>query len=644
MAQRFSPNQQQQAAIAWRGGHALVLAGAGTGKTFTVIERTRGLIADGVDPARIALLTFTRRAAQEMRTRVGTKHRGLFAGTFHSWSMMLMHSRRDLPVRPEEWTVIDREDQRQLMRRIKARFTPKGAARRFPTPGQVLNYIGYARSTLITIEAYLDRSTDLEGEQRQFVINAAQEYQRHKQQRRYLDYDDILEVIATSLADNPELAERIGSKYVEVLIDEGQDLNPLQWKIIDALVPYTRIFMVGDDGQSIYAFRGADFESIHSFERRVPGAHVLKLEENYRSGQGILDLANWVLGQSPLQYQKQLYGTRGAGTKPIMHHFSSDFDEADWLTRTILDAHNNGEPFSSNKILMRTMSGARQIEASLVEKDIPYIVIGGQSLFTLAHTKDLLAAVRATVNPRDELAWMRYLTLFHGIGDVTADRIVEQLLKCASITEARSIIENELSNRAREVLAPIIAVGRNQTQPGEALRLALGAMLPIFQHNYREDWDKRRPDMNLMVSLAERRPDVVDFIETYTLDPIHGTEAKSGKDPDKVILITIHSAKGLEGKRIFVPQAQYGMYPFFRAMGTEAEIEEERRILYVALTRAEDELLLSNGNGGYVGFQTSGDASAFFLESVPDELMEHVGCAPEAIGEPLRLGDLSEWG
>ena len=194
-----------------------------------------------------------------------------------------------------------------------------------------------------------------------------------------------------------------------------------------------------------------------------------------------------------------------------------------------MSGHNNGETFSANKILMRTMSAAKQIEASLVEKNIPYDVIGGQGLFTLAHTKDLLAAVRATVNPRDELAWMRYLTLFQGIGEVTADRIVEELLNCKSVQEARSIVENGLQERAREVLAPIIAISHNRTRPGEALREAMQALNPLFEFNYREDWKKRRPDMDLMISLAERRPDVVDFIETYTLDPIHGTQAIEGQ-------------------------------------------------------------------------------------------------------------------
>jgi DNA helicase-2/ATP-dependent DNA helicase PcrA len=363
---------------------------------------------------------------------------------------------------------------------------------------------------------------------------------------------------------------------------------------------------------------------------------------NYRSGQQILDLANWDLEQSPLQYQKRLSGTRGNGNKPILHHSSNDFEEADWITETILAGHNNGENFSANKILMRTMSAGRQIEASLVEKKIPYIVIGGQSLFGLAHTKDLLAALRATVNPRDELAWMRYLTLFQGIGEASADRIVEKLLLCNSVKEARSIVEDGLRERTREVLEPILGISRNRNQPGEALRQALQALMPVLEHNYREDWQKRRPDMDLMIGLADRRLDVIDFIETYTLDPIHGTQI-TGQAEDSVTLITIHSAKGLEGRRIFIPQAQFGMYPYVRSVGSDAEIEEERRILYVALTRAQDELLLSCGRDGYVGSQTIGAAN-FFLEDAPEAVLGHAGQAPPSHRKTLDLDDLSGWG
>lgn len=578
-----------------------------------------------------------------MKSRIGTKHEGLFAGTFHSWAIMQMHSNRDLSVQPEEWTTIDRDDQLQLIRRIKAQLTHKGEARRFPTPGEVLNYTGYARSTMITIEEYLDKFTTLQGEQRSFVIQASHQYREHKKTRRYMDYDDILEIIASALTEKPSLAKSVASRYDEVLIDEGQDLNPLQWCIIDAMVPHTRVFMVGDDGQSIYAFRGADFESIHSFTKRIPGSKVLKLEENYRSRQSILDLANWLLDQSPLQYQKRLYGTRGPGELPVLHHFNNDFDEADWITNKILEFHGAGELFESNKILMRTMSAAKLIEASLVSKNIPYRLIGGQSLFALAHTKDLLAAARATVNPLDELAWMRYLTLFEGIGEVTADRIIEKLLKSNSVKEAKQIIETALSARSLEVLAPIIAISRYRTEPGKALQAALQSMKSVFEYRYREDWNKRQPDMNLMISLAERRPDVVDFIETYTLDPIHGTAIRGQGGEDKVTLITIHSAKGLEGKRVFIPQAQYGMYPFVRSMGSEEEIEEERRILYVALTRAQDDLILSNGSSGYRGFQVSGDAG-FFLEHVPIELLEHEGESPSARRGPSELEELADWG
>jgi DNA helicase-2/ATP-dependent DNA helicase PcrA len=642
MALVYSPNAQQRAAIEWRGGHALVLAGAGTGKTFTIIERARSLIGDGVDPARIALLTFTRRAAQEMRSRIGTRHHGLFAGTFHAWAIHLMHARRDLPVKPHEWTIIDRGDQLQVLRRIKVQLIPKGQLRLFPSPAEVLDYVSYARSTLVSVEAYLEKFTELGGEQTKFVGAAVLRYDEYRKSRRYLDFDDILEVLADSLTQDPNLAEKVATRYDEVLIDEGQDLNPLQWKIIDALVPHTRVFMVGDDGQSIYGFRGADFESIHSFTKRVPGGTVLRLEENYRSGQRILDMANWLLEQSPLDYDKHLVGTRGEGEKPVMRHFASAFEEADWVANTILQAHNAGDAFGTNKILMRTMSAAREIEASLVEKGIPHVVIGGTSLFALSHTKDLLALVRATTNVRDELAWMRYLTLFRGVGDVTADRVVSRLMECSTIAEARLVIEQELDRRALEVLAPIRAVAQHPTEPGRALAAALATMEPTFEQQYKEEWPKRRPDMKLMVSLAERRSDLNDFIETYTLDPIHGTQA-STSGGDVVTLITVHSAKGLEGKRVFIPQAQFGMYPFVRSLGSEAEVEEERRILYVAITRAQDELLLSNSRGGYVGFQTSGAAPAF-LEEVPDALMDHVGEATLSTRRPAPLVDLDEWG
>lgn len=645
MATTFTPNAEQHAAITWRGGHALVLAGAGTGKTFTIIERTKGLLAEGVNPNRLLLLTFTRRAAGEMRQRIGSDHAGLFAGTFHAWAIALMHQRPDLGVQPNMYTIIDRDDQLQIMRRLKAQRVRKGELGLFPSPAQTLDFIGYARSTLITTAEYLERFTRLPNPQAKFVIQMAEAYRAYAEQRRYLDFDGILERVAVALTENNDLAARIGNLYDEVLIDEAQDLNPLQWSIIDALVAHTRVFMVGDDAQSIYGFRGADFESIHSFTSRVPSGTVLRLEQNYRSTQAILDVANAVLQQSPLAYNKQLTGVRGDGEKPTMHHFSADFDEANWIADTIIAAHNEGETFTNNKVLVRTMRIARRIEASFVEKEIPYIVVGGTSLFQLAHTKDLLALVRATLNIRDELAWMRYLTLFRGIGEVTADRVLERLLTCNTIGEARAVIEQVLANRAMEVLAPVREIARNATNPGAAVRGAVKALTKVFEHEYRQDWDRRKPDLELMASLAERRNDLDDFVTTYTLDPITGTAA-SRPSGDAVLLITVHSAKGLEGKRVFVPHAQFGVYPHVHSMGSRDEVEEERRIFYVAVTRAQDQLLLStavSSFAGFSGFQTMGTAEPF-VEYIPDELIDHVGMPAPALGTQGPAPDLDDWG
>lgn len=643
MRTAFSPNEGQRAAILWRGGHALVLAGAGTGKTFTIIERTKGLLAEGVGPHRIALLTFTRRAAQEIRTRIGSNITGLFAGTFHAWAIYLMRSRPDLQLQPEAWTVIDRDDQLQIMRRIKVQHVAKGDGQLFPTPAQMLNYVGYARSTLVPVATYLERYTQLGPRQVQFLTTAEREYKAFCESRRYLDFDGMLEALANALHESPTAAQEIGQQYHELLIDEGQDLNPLQWRILDALVPHTRLFMVGDDAQSIYGFRGADFESIHSFTKRVPSRTVLKLEQNYRSGQAILDLANALLAASDLHYNKQLHGTRGIGKMPELHLFPSPSHEANWIASTIVDKYNSGDLFATNKILVRSMSIGRAIEGALVEHEIPYVVIGGSSLFALAHTRDLVAAVRVTLNVRDDLSWMRYLQLFRGIGEVTAERVIAELLTCNSVAEARKVIETMLQQRALDVLAPIRALGRNAATPGKALQLAIAELSKVLQHVYPADWDRRAPDMELMVQLAERRTDLADFLETYTLDPIHGTLA-SRPEGDVVTLITVHSAKGLEGKRVFIPQARYGVYPHVHSIGDKDAEEEERRVLYVAITRAQDELLFSTAHaGGYTGYQTAGVAEPL-VESLPPNLLERVGQGGETLFARPTTADLDDWG
>lgn len=644
MTQRFMPNAGQRQAIEWRGGHALVLAGAGTGKTFTIVERTKSLIAEGVRPDRIALLTFTRRAAQEMRSRIGTQFSGLFAGTFHAWGVALMYARPDLELHRVPWTIIDRDDQLQIMRMIKAQLVPHGEARAFPAPAQMVSYLGYARSTLMDIDAYLERFTALGPTQAEFIKKATVRYSDYCKARNYLDFDGILETLAFAFTERPDVAKIVAEQYDEILIDEGQDLNPLQWQIIDALVPYTQLFMVGDDAQSIYGFRGADFESIHSFTNRVPSGKVLKLEENYRSGQRILNLANHLLEESELKYDKHLISTRGDGELPSLHAFAGPTDEASWIADTILVHYNNGGQYSDNKILVRTMQIGRAIEGSLIEREIPYVVIGGSSLFALAHTKDLVALVRVTLNIRDDLAWMRYLKLFQGIGDVTAAHVIEQLTECNTIAEARIVIENALAQRAFDVLAPIRELARHANKPGKAIREALQPMEKVFEHLYPADWKRRKPDLDLMVQLAERRSDLHDFIETYTLDPIHGTRARRPSG-DHVTLITVHSAKGLEGKRVFIPQARYGVYPHVNSFGNKADEEEERRVLYVAVTRAKDELLLSTSHAyGYLGTQTAGTAAPL-VESIPFDLLERIGESTEGVpGRPSLDIDLDEWG
>ena len=437
-------NPQQRAAVEHSGSHALVLAGAGTGKTATIIGRTAHLLQQGVEARRILLVTFTRRAASEMIHRLGRGAENasgprVEAGTFHHFCLRTMQSMPDA-FDLRNVTVMDRDDQLQLVRLVRAPFRRKGE--NFLQAGRIMSVISYARNTNQSLRAYLDDNADLLGWEDDIVdrvLQIADNYRKRKEERGYLDFDDLLHRFAARLHKNELLRNRVKGRYDHILVDEMQDTNPLQWLVLDALRDPPRLFCVGDDAQSIYAFRGADFQNVHSFTERVHGAAVLKLEENYRSTQGILNLANWLLDESPLKYDKHLRSARNsadrprpapwlpshfhrksgngednAGTRPRLLDFGDEFEEAGWIANDLVERHERKAPWRDHMIITRTAYAARTLEAALIERKVPYRFIGGTQLFQAAHVKDLLSLVRAGLSNRDDLAWMRYLTLWRG--------------------------------------------------------------------------------------------------------------------------------------------------------------------------------------------------------------------------------------
>jgi len=379
---------------------------------------------------------------------------------------------------------------------------------------------------------------------------------------------------------------------------------------------------VGDDAQSIYAFRGADFRNVHSFQKRIPNSVVLKLEDNYRSTQEILDISNWLLKESSLNYNKNLKTQRGTGTKPLLVGFDSDLDEAKWIAENLIERHETGSLWNDHMILTRTAWGSRSVEAMLIEKNIPYILIGGTSFLQAAHVKDLLCLIRTAASRNDELAWIRYLTLWPRIGDVTASRLISSMKETDTMDEALDQLSDTLKKDQQKIVNGPKTILKYWDEPTKALRVGASFLEPILSEKY-DKWDRRKKDFDLLVRLAERYRSLMRFIETYTLDPITSTAVSRLENQDVVTLITVHSAKGTESPVCYVIRVEPGMYPHIRSLGAGDEEEEERRVLYVAMTRAKDELILTRSEGRNSFSYSYGDAAeAYFLSDMPDKLIE----------------------
>ncbi|MGB2690822.1 MAG: ATP-dependent helicase [Desulfobacterales bacterium] len=623
MSDKISLNKNQQIAAEYKDKHILVLAGAGTGKTLTIIARAEYLIRKGVDPRRILLLTFTRRAAREMTDRlylsIGNAANVVTTGTFHHFCLLTMRRMAD-KFGIQDFTVIDRDDQNSLMRLARVGYVKKGE--KFPKASQLVNVFSYSRNTNMNVLEYLNKYTEFDEETSNKILNVFTEYKQRKQLNRYLDFDDILYRFGKKLHEDSSISNQLRSRYDHILVDETQDTNPLQWIILDGLKDPAKLFCVGDDAQSIYAFRGADFRNVHSFKKRIPDSVVLKLEDNYRSTQEILDISNWLLKESPLKYNKNLKSQRGTGTKPLLVDFNSDLYEAKWIAENLIERHETGSLWNEHMILTRTAWGSRSVEAMLIEKNIPYIFIGGTSFLQAAHVKDLLCLVRAAASNHDELAWIRYLTLWPGIGDVTASRLISSMKEMGTMDEALDQLSGKLKKDQQKIVDGPKTILKYWDEPTKALRVGAAFLKPILSEKY-DKWDLRKKDFDLLVRLAERYRSLMRFIETYTLDPITSTALSRLENQDVVTLITVHSAKGTESPVCYVIRVEPGMYPHIRSLGAEDDEEEERRILYVAMTRAKDELILTRSEGRSSYSYSYGDAAeAYFLSDMPDKLVE----------------------
>jgi len=591
-------NPQQKQAATTESQHSLVLAGAGCGKTKTIVARAAYLIDQGIPANQIQILTFTRRSASEIVARVelalGEQAKGLRASTFHTFCMYLLR-RVPKAFGLEQFSIIDRDDQLMMFRLIRGKDDKKNP-NQLPKPQELCDLYSFARNTRQKLSDALEKQHPEHLAFKDQIAEIMKEYETRKRARSFLDYDDILAIVASALDQSDGLADYVASLCKHMLVDEMQDTNPLQWALFEPLKDKVSLFCVGDDAQSIYGFRGADFENIHHFKDRVPNAQVFKLEQNYRSTQEILDLSNWLLDQSEIQYNKRLDAHRGEGVKPRMHIFPNEFDEAKWIAIDIKERHYlQGQRWSDHMVLVRSSFAARHIEAACIAANVPYRFIGGMKLLETAHVKDLLSLLRVIANPLDDIAWMRFLTLWNGVGDVGASRLAQQLL----LEPEFDLIFDKLEEFGR-IPAETVLIMKQMTvlkqEVQACVSLGVQSIEAQLAENYKKDWNRRQGDFELVKQLASKHNQLGEFLEEYVLDPVSISEIERQSDSDVVTLITIHSAKGTEQKVCYVVNVTPGQYPHARAQGDFNDVEEERRVLYVALTRAQNELILTKQN------------------------------------------------
>ena len=589
--------QQKQAAIT-EAKHSLVLAGAGCGKTKTIVARAAYLIEQGIPANQIQILTFTRRAASEIVARVelalGEQAQGLRASTFHTFCMYLL---RRIPKAfgLEQFSIIDRDDQLMMFRLIRGKDDKKNL-NQLPKPKELCDLYSFSRNTRQKLSIALEKQMPEFLAMKDLIADIMKEYEMRKRARSFLDYDDILAIVAKALAESEGLVDYVASICRHMLVDEMQDTNPLQWALLEPLKDKVHLFCVGDDAQSIYGFRGADFENIHHFKDRVPNAEIFKLEKNYRSTQEILDLSNWLLEESEIKYDKKLEAYRGDGIKPKLHIFPNEFDEAKWIAVDVKERHYlEGNKWGDHMVLVRSSFAARHIEAAMIQANVPYRFIGGLKLLETAHVKDLISLLRVMANPLDDIAWMRFLTLWDGVGDVGASRLAQQLLLEPEMDKIAAKLEKfgKVPDQAILMMKQMSVI-RHEVK--ECVSLAIQAISDQLAENYKKDWNRRQNDFELVKQLATKHDQLSEFLEAYVLDPVSISEIERQSDTDVVTLITIHSAKGTEQKVCYVANVTAGQFPHARAQGSFDDVEEERRVLYVALTRAKNELILTKQN------------------------------------------------
>ncbi|HXP35235.1 MAG TPA: UvrD-helicase domain-containing protein [Chthoniobacterales bacterium] len=635
-------NEQQLAAVTAQPGPQLIIAGAGSGKTRTLTYRVAYLLENGIDPRNILLLTFTNKAARQMLDRVANllpiDASGIWGGTFHSVGNRMLRRHGSALGYNSGFTIMDREDQKDLINTVVASAGIDPKEIRFPKGDVLAEIFSFVVNTETPLEELLAEKFPYFLPLLEKISDVQTRYEKKKKATNSVDFDDLLEKTLSMLQKHENIASFYRRQFQFILVDEYQDTNKIQADFIDLLARQHRnVMVVGDDAQSIYSWRGANFQNILEFPKRYPDAKVFKIEMNYRSVPGILEVANAAIAANVDQFQKNLQPTReSTAAKPAVVALNDGNEQAQFIAQRILELRDEDVDLNEIAVLYRAHYHALELQLELSRRGIPYQITSGIRFFEQAHIKDVVSFIRFVANPRDEVAFKRMVKLLPGIGNRSTENLWnawdKSLNKRGEITSwSERLLAMSVSAKSKKHWAQLahtldeIAPGGQPNPPSEMITSVVEAIYDDYAKVNFTNYELRREDLNQLAAFARQFKDLNEFLSQLALISNVDAEAAPNQTGDKeaVNLSTVHQAKGLEFHTVFVIWLTDGMFPSSRSMNERKDLEEERRLFYVAITRAKDELYLSYPHmrltGGY------GDVfqrPSRFLKEIPNKLVE----------------------
>lgn len=600
-------NAEQYEVITNAKGPCLVLAGAGSGKTRTLVYLTAFLLEQGIEPQNLMLVTFTNKASREMLNRVGVllkyQPTKLWGGTFHHLANIILRRYAKHLGYNNNFAILDNDDAKSLLKSCLGEMQIDTKKKYFPKPDLIHSIISFKQNSVVPfLELIPEKYSYLETSGFSGTIQKIFDYYQEKKRRlNAMDFDDLLVNWHRLLSEKPELAKKLSAQFRYILVDEYQDTNKIQGEIVEMLAQtHKNIVVVGDDAQSIYSFRAATINNILEFPKKFPEAKIFKLETNYRSTPEILNLANDSIKHNKARFKKNLHSVKKSYTKPALVPLADAYQQASFICQRILELQEEGVSLNKIAVLFRSTFQALELELELNKRNIPYEIRGGIRFFEQAHIKDVIAYLKIFANNQDELAWKRALCLYPGIGPSTAERIWQQVRQFSSVKE---VIKGQFSisekvDRGFGAVAKIFEklIPVEQDFIATAIKIILESGYKKYLQSTFENSRDRLDDLEQLANFAVNFKDLDMFLSEIALsESFKGITETAEPDAPKesLILTTIHQAKGLEWKVVFVIGLADGQFPHYKVFERPKELEEERRLFYVATTRAEDELYLT---------------------------------------------------